>query len=274
MATLLLADNNTQFRQSRTKHLEKAGHKVLTAKNSSEAERILVNEHVDLAILDIRLDEERNQKDYSGLRLARTFAPFVPKIIMTAFYDETAPEVADLSVKRELPMVAHFINKKDGAETLLFAVRETLDQNIFIVHGRDEDAKEQVKRYISSLGLRPIILHELPDGGRAIVQKFEDYSAVGFAIVLLTPDDVGGLSKNKNDPTLLEPRARQNVIFELGYFISRLGRKRVKALVKGGVRIPSDYLGVVFTEMDPGNDWKDTLKREIENVGIIPKKDN
>ncbi|MEE8356570.1 MAG: nucleotide-binding protein, partial [Anaerolineales bacterium] len=101
-------------------------------------------------------------------------------------------------------------------------------KKIFIVHGRDEEAKDSLARFLEKLGLEVIILHEQPNQGRTIIEKFEDYSDVGFAVVLLTPDDIGGRA---NDLELL-PRARQNVVFELGFFIGALGRERVCALHK------------------------------------------
>jgi predicted nucleotide-binding protein len=97
--------------------------------------------------------------------------------------------------------------------------------------------KESVARFLEKLDLRPIILHEQPNKGRTVIEKFEAHSDVGFAVVLLTPDDVGGLASS---PDKLSRRARQNVILELGYFIGKLGRAKVCALYKEGVEIPSD----------------------------------
>ena len=104
-------------------------------------------------------------------------------------------------------------------------------------------------RFLEKLGLQPIILHEQPNSGRTIIEKFETYSSdISFAIVLLTPDDIGGINENDQEQ---QPRARQNVIMELGYFMGRLGRTRVCALHKGGVELPSDYQGVVYIAMVP-----------------------
>lgn len=144
---------------------------------------------------------------------------------------------------------------------------ETLGRDIFIVHGRDDEGmKETVARFIERLGLNAIILHEQPNEGRTIIEKFVDYSNVGFAVALLTPDDRGG-------PRDIEAgsyrfRARQNVIFELGYFLGRLGRKRVCVLYREGVEIPSDYQGVLFVPLDDGGAWKLPLAREIKAAGF------
>jgi hypothetical protein len=99
------------------------------------------------------------------------------------------------------------------------------NQSIFLVHGHDEGTREAVARFLDKLKLDPIILHEQANQGRTVVEKLEHYGDVSYAVVLLTPDDVGGLG-----PSELQPRARQNVVLELGYFIARLGRKNVCAV--------------------------------------------
>jgi predicted nucleotide-binding protein len=137
-------------------------------------------------------------------------------------------------------------------------------RRVFIVHGRDEAAKEATARFIAKLGLEPIILHEQPNGGRTIIEKLEAHLDVDFAIILLTPDDVGGQAAET--PTL-NKRARQNVVLELGLFIGALGRSRVCALHKGNLELPSDFDGVVYVSMDDGG-WKLLIAREIKQAGI------
>ncbi len=138
--------------------------------------------------------------------------------------------------------------------------------DVFIVHGHDEAAKETVARFIEKVSLKAIILHEQPNAGRTIIEKFEDYSNVGFAIVLLTPDDLGA-SRDKR-VSKYKPRARQNVILELGYFMGKLGRGRVCALYKEGVETPSDYQGVLYIQMDDAGAWRMSLAKEIKQAGI------
>ena len=120
-------------------------------------------------------------------------------------------------------------------------------RDVFIIHGRDEGTKETVARFITKLQLNPIILHEQPNQGQTIIEKFERHAEVAFAIALLTPDDIGSLVGEEQS---LKPRARQNVIFELGYFTGKLHRGRVCALTKGNVEIPSDYDGVLYIPFD------------------------
>ena len=136
---------------------------------------------------------------------------------------------------------------------------------VFVIHGRDEGAKQTVARFLERLSLKPVILHEQPNEGRTIIEKFEDHAHVGFAVVLLTPDDVGSLKEEK---TNLKSRARQNVIFEFGYFIGKLDRKRVCALVKGDVEKPSDYDGVLYIPLDDSDGWKMRLIRELKTAGF------
>ena len=134
---------------------------------------------------------------------------------------------------------------------------------VFVIHGHDEGAREAVARFLENLKLEPIILHEQSNRGRTIIEKFEQHAEVGFAVALLTPDDVGAL---KGDESNLNPRARQNVIFEFGYLLGRLGRQGVRALTKGLVDIPSDYAGVLYIPLDDG--WKMGLIRELKHAGF------
>lgn len=141
------------------------------------------------------------------------------------------------------------------------------NRKVFIVHGLDEEAKITVARFVERCGLEAIILHDQPNGGQTIIEKFEREADVGFAIVLLTPDDVGGPRGEGLTSTNLQPRARQNVILELGYFTGRLGRKRVAALKKGEVELPSDIYGVVWTSLSGDDAWKVSVVRELRAAG-------
>lgn len=134
-----------------------------------------------------------------------------------------------------------------------------------MVHGHDEAAKQAVARFIDDLEHRAIILHEQASAGRTIIEKFEDHADVAYAVVLLTPDDVCAPA---TEPEQTQARARQNVIFELGFFVGKLGRKGVCVLYKKGVEIPSDYQGVVFVEMDDAEGWKLKVGKEMKEAGL------
>ncbi len=153
------------------------------------------------------------------------------------------------------------------ADESLFAVASVstaamLSSKIFIVHGHDEGARQTVARFIEHIGFEVIILSEQVNQGRTIIEKIEAHDDVGFAVVLLTPDDLGGKTADT-----LQPRARQNVLLELGYFLGRLGRKRVCTLVKGNLEIPTDFAGVVWERLDDGGAWKPALARELKATG-------
>jgi predicted nucleotide-binding protein len=135
---------------------------------------------------------------------------------------------------------------------------------VFVVHGHNEGVRESVARFLERLQLEPVVLHEQPNKGRTIIEKFTDYADVSYAVVLLTADDRGGTSAASFAEQ--RPRARQNVIIELGYFLGRLGRDRVCALYEDGVEIPSDYDGVIFVPL--AGDWQLRLARELNAAGL------
>ena len=132
-----------------------------------------------------------------------------------------------------------------------------------MVHGHDDAVREAIARFISKLDITPVILHEEASEGRTIVEKLEHHGDVGYAIVLLTPDDVGGTSPDK-----LQSRARQNVVLELGYFFGRLGRDHVCALYKGELELPSDFLGVIYIPFDSGGGWRLPPAKELKAAGL------
>lgn len=137
---------------------------------------------------------------------------------------------------------------------------------VFVVHGHDEATRETVARFLERLDVDAIILHEKPTEGRTIVEKLEHYSDVDFAVVLLTPDDIG-VSKTE-DLANLQPRARQNVVLELGFFVGKLGRSHVCALYQGPLELPSDYLGVGYVQLDASGGWRLQLARELRSAGF------
>ena len=135
---------------------------------------------------------------------------------------------------------------------------------VFIIHGHDNEVKQEVARFIEKLNLEPIILHEKANAGNTIIEKIEEHSNVGFGIALYTPCDVG--AKKTANPDL-QDRARQNVVFEHGYLIGKLGRKNVSALVKGDIEKPNDISGVVYISLDDGH-WKINLAKELRVSGF------
>jgi len=149
-----------------------------------------------------------------------------------------------------------------SADSLPNKPKAPIDKSkVFIVHGHDNAAKEAVARFIEKIGLQAIILHEQASSGQTIIEKIEANSNVGFGIVLYTPCDLGAPQEQKEN---LKPRARQNVVFEHGYLIGKIGRKNVCALVKGDIETPNDISGVVYIKMDEGDSWKSAVAREMK----------
>ena len=135
-------------------------------------------------------------------------------------------------------------------------------REVFIVHGHDETLKLESARFVEGLGLKSVILSEQANRGRTVIEKFEAHAgSAGFAIVLLTPDDFGGAASSAPES---RPRARQNVILELGYFIGKLGRTHVCALYKGNLELPSDIDGFVYIKHE--GHWKFALAKELKAV--------
>jgi len=137
-------------------------------------------------------------------------------------------------------------------------------KRVFLVHGHDEAARERVARFLEKAGLEVVILHEQPNAGKTLIEKLEDNTGVGYAVVLLTADDEG---RARGDEAL-RPRARQNVVFEAGYLMGRLGRDRVALLYEPEVELPSDIKGVVYIEADPHGAWKEKLFKELRAAGL------
>jgi predicted nucleotide-binding protein len=138
-------------------------------------------------------------------------------------------------------------------------------RNVFIVHGRDNEAKQEVSRFIENIGLKAIILHEQANSGMTIIEKIEHYAGeADFALVLYTPCDQGrGYHEKKMHPP--KDRARQNVVFEHGYLMAKLGRENVCALVKGTIETPNDISGVVYVALEGA--WQKEIVKELRACG-------
>ena len=151
-------------------------------------------------------------------------------------------------------------------QTSVAAVARERTNRVFVVHGHDEGARESVARFLERFGLEAVILNEQATAGRTIVEKLEHYADVDFAVVLLTPDDTGGV--NTAAVEKLQLRARQNVILELGFFVGKLGRRHVCVLYKGPLELPSDFLGVGYVPLDEAGGWRLHLAKELRGAGF------
>ncbi len=195
------------------------------------------------AVKDVDLLEVLRKNGFmkGGARLRRSRKPLVPPYTRRA---ATRKQTSELSSPKK---------------------RSSRKAKVFIVHGRADQPKRQVARFLKRIGVEPVILHERPNGGRTLIAKFQEESAdIEFAVVLMTPDDVGGIRKKKKQLA----RARQNVIFELGFFIGKLGAGKVCALVQDEVEKPSDFDAVVYIKYGGTEAWKAELTRELQHAGI------
>lgn len=168
-----------------------------------------------------------------------------------------------------------FISEVNEGLSVLESISETLNlrldvdkskntilssKKVFIVHGHAEAVNQEVARTIEKLGLEAIILREQANTGQTIIEKFESYAnKVRFAVILLTADD-----QTPNENVF---RARQNVIFEMGYFMGALGRHNVMCLLQDKVEKPGDIDGVVYTPIDKNGIWKYSLVKELQTCG-------
>lgn len=200
--------------------------------------------------------------DYcKALDEATKLSPINHREIMLKVLDSMSEALFSGSQVKETPVAIFERAPQPPVVRLPSASPEERDQ-VFIVHGRDDSTKEVTAKFLEELGLEPIILHEQPNKGRTIIEKFEDHSSnVKYAVVLLTPDDLGGL---KTEPNKLSPRARQNVVFEMGHFFGSLGRRKVCALLYPEVERPSDIDGIMYISLDKKEEWKGNLFLELK----------
>jgi predicted nucleotide-binding protein len=247
----------------------------------NEGESLLSKQPSSVSELDAAKDERRIWSDYNIELLSQIFTSTVIAEEYSAFYGASfslQPSFAELvedhmdsirtsltrlrSIYRRLELIP--APESDALPTGNSPAR-VRDSGIFLVHGHNNEAKETVARFLERLGLRISILHEQPDKGRTIIEKFEDHASVGYAVVLLTEDDVGA---SRATATELRGRARQNVVLELGYFLGKLGRSHVCALREDGVELPSDLAGVLYIPFDAAGAWRLSLAAEIKSAGI------
>jgi predicted nucleotide-binding protein len=153
------------------------------------------------------------------------------------------------------------------------APQQAKSNKVFIVHGHDEVAKTSLEVFLHENGLEPVVLHRQADQGLTIIEKFEQHSDVGYAFILLTPDEVAYLATEETKPDqdrLKEFRARPNVIFEFGYFVAKLGRSRVCCLHTGNVSLPSDVNGMIYKKyVDSIEEAGYGIQKDLRAAGLI-----
>lgn len=191
----------------------------------------------------------------------RDYSDVVQSMEISGFKKENITIVKQAIKKHEGKEFPEIKNAQEKAKK----VSKNLNGNyVFIVHGHNEEIKHNVARTLTSLKLNPIILHEQSNEGLTIIEKFEKYSEVEFAVILLTFDDYGTVKSEEKK----NKRARQNVILELGYFLAKLGRSKVLPLYEDGVELPTDISGVLYTKIDESENWKFRLVKELKTAGF------
>lgn len=166
--------------------------------------------------------------------------------------------------KSDIGTEGTFAAKRFETDTLTKELPKS--NSVFLVHGHDDGSKHAVARFLEQIGVKPVILQEQINRGMTVIEKFEEFAdRAGFAVVLMTPDDIGypvGKEEEKKH------RPRQNVVLELGYFAAHLGRDKTLVLTKGDVEMPSDVFGLVYEAMDRTDGWKMRLAKELKAAGF------
>jgi len=214
--------------------------------------------------------------------VVKSMAPDSPavKMVRTALVIKTNGNEFDKFERVKSTLIKALENTKDAlAEDVYGELKEaesessnpTLSNKVFVVHGHDSELKSDVERFIHEIGLEPVVLHRQADAGNTVIEKFEENSDVGYAFILLTPDELAMTVDQEvlpQEKRNTEYRARPNVIFEFGYFIGKLGRSRVCCLHKGNVSVPSDLAGLVYKKIDKSIDSQAyAIIKELKNAG-------
>jgi len=218
----------------------------------------------NIELLRRMFDSDELSKEYSFWRVSFAASSLGEKI--NRLSGEIATHIKRLeSIKERLPLYPEPPELSRAISPTPAKHAAPTIKEVFLVHGADHGVKDTVARYLTKLNLNPIILHEQPNLGDTIIEKLERTSPVAFSVVLLTPDDKACPIADPSEP---KSRARQNVVFELGFFIGRLGRGKVCALYTEGVELPSDFQGVVYIPLDASGAWRLSLAKEFKASGL------
>lgn len=191
-------------------------------------------------------------------------------VVSSPYFNNQPALLRDLKSMYLKPLIEYLLEqvelRKETPNSMPSESIKPIGKNVFIVHGRDELAQVTTEAFLRKIELEPHILHQKPNQGKTVIEKFESNSDVDYAVVLFTPDDEGRLAGSQDG---LEGRPRQNVVLELGYFIGKLGRQHVAVLLKGSTMpILSDLQGIVYINMDEHGAWKTKLATEMLDAGL------
>ena len=271
--TVLVADNDPDHLARYVAWL-KSTHDfgVLEAPTMRDVDELLTSHYPDMLVIDVRMIDDEDDYDESGLTKGLDIAQTgLPVLILTSWPNFEFVRRAATRFPHSVLEGVNFIGKNESQQTFLNLVRNTItNDDVFIVHGRDHAARYMVQSFIQELKLQPRVLDDEPNLGDTIIEKLERYSSSRYVIVIMTGDDIGGLF---SDPGDQQRRARQNVVFELGYFMAKRGRHNVALLLEqdvpeGPVNLFSDIYGIVYIPMREGGDWRQRLVLELKHAGF------
>jgi predicted nucleotide-binding protein len=258
--------------------------KISFAEDVTEARKELKENTFDGIIMDVRLPPGEDGRDNiltrggseAGLLLAKEIRRDFPDMPIIGFSVEYAGgDVArwfSSNAAGYIQKTPMSNNERTSKQIIDLLEGRKIMPRVFIIHGHDSMEKLQLKNYIqNTLNLgEPIILHEVASQGRTLIEKFEDETdEVDLVFALLTPDDK---IATQNDSEEIKYRARQNVIFEIGYFYGKLKRKTAKLLLlhKGKLDIPSDIQGIVYIDISDGIIASgELIRKELKSLDII-----
>ncbi len=273
MRVLVLDDDYTWVRKIASR-LERQGHSAVEAFSWSQGWKLLEERSVGALILDLHLGGDI-QDGMQLLEMLQVDSLGVPTMVVSLSVDLRGVTGQCFSY----PFVRTVIPKKRFAEftcpfqeflRFLAASQEghrmSSESRVFVVHGRNETARNRVVGILDELRVDPVYLDREPSAGRTIIELVEEYSEAKYAVVVMSGDDVGALA---GEADALTPRARQNVVFEAGYLMARLGRKRIMLLRDDGLETPSDLDGIRYELLGARRqDIKTALMRDFYELGI------
>lgn len=278
---ILIVEDDRMLAEHLQAYLQEAGGEVKCALSKASGLDVAKKKNAifDLALVDVYLPlRDRGTPLFGkGVELAAELKGVFPSMIiigLSHYFDERVGKAISKNFAAFIQKRDLFMSEEKPSLKLLELIQSCLrkrKQNkprVFIVHGHDDVAKYSLKNYIQNtlqLG-EPTVLHEKPSSGRSLIEKFEgEAEEVDLVFVLLTPDDK---ACDVSSSDLEKLRARQNVIFEMGYFLGKLQRTtgRVILLNKGGIELPSDISGIVYIDISNGIEAAgEEIRREISN---------
>ena len=145
----------------------------------------------------------------------------------------------------------------------LLKPEEKKKQKVFFVHNDDNIIAQEILDFIEKHNFKPIILKDLAKAGKTLIDEIENVPDINYAIVVLTPDEIGGKEREN-----LQFRASQNVILELGIFVGKLGRNRVSGIRDESITLPEDFHGFEYIVYDPKGKWQHQLMKQLKAAGF------